>query len=90
MAPEMRLMIEPQSLHEDDFAEQLWIRLICDCDSCHNVLLFDDINELLHADPIMWAKSAARRSISAGWVCGNGRITCRECLQEMRAEHPGS
>ena len=72
-------MTDEYETYKDEFAEALWIALICDCRKCHKMLFLDSIEELMDVDTIKWSWAAAEIAIREGWRYIGGKIICKEC-----------
>lgn len=59
--------------------DALWLRLMCRCDVCGNMLHLDSIDYLLDVDTTQWSGQAAREAERLGWRYQNDRLLCAAC-----------
>lgn len=72
-------MSEENGGFDEALAFALWMRLMCQCDLCQEMLYLDSIDDLIDVNAIKWSEQAAREAGREGWRLEDDRILCALC-----------
>lgn len=75
-------MSEQSGGFDEELAFALWMRLMCQCDLCQDVLHLDSIDDLIDANATKWSEQATRQAERNGWGYQDDKIVCAACADK--------